>query len=93
MAENFTAATAAGQLLTIEQAAEFLGYKKSYLYNLTSAKAIPFVKCGPRRVRFRLEALEEWRNAQIEDVPTMAQVRDRERAEAARYCLEHPNRA
>ncbi len=80
---------AAAHLMTIEQAAEFLGYKKKYLYNLTSARAIPFVKCGPRRVGFRLEALEEWRDAQIVDVPTLAQVRDREQAKAARYCLEH----
>ena len=93
MADNRTAAMAAAQLMTIEQAAEFLGYKKKYLYNLTSARAIPFVKCGPRRVGFRLEALEEWRDAQIVDVPTLAQVRDREQAEAARYCLEHRPRA
>ena len=73
------------QLLTIDQAAEYLGYKKKYLYNLTSAKAIPFVKYGPRLIRFRLADLQDWRDAQITDIPANAQVRE----SAARYCLEH----
>ncbi len=89
MAENNLSIAAQAQLLTIEQAAEFLGYKKKYLYNLTSAKAIPFVRIGPRKIRFRLEALKEWINERIEDVPAEAQERDKAQAEAARYCLAH----
>lgn len=89
MAENSVSITASAQLLTIEQAADFLGYKKKYLYNLTSAKAIPFVKYGPRRIRFRLEELQEWRNAQIMDVPSNAQIRERAETAAAQYCARH----
>lgn len=89
MAENNLSITAQTQLLTIEQAANFLGYKKKYLYNLTSAKAIPFVKYGPRRIFFRLEELQEWRNAQIVDVPSNAQIRERAEINAARYCITH----
>lgn len=74
------------QLLTIDQAAEYLGYKKKYLYNLTSARAIPFVKCGPRRVRFRLADLRDWMDKQITVIPTNAQVKE----SAARYCLNNP---
>ena len=89
MAENSVSITASAQLLTIEHAADVLGYKKKYLYNLTSAKAIPFVKYGPRRIRFRLEELQEWRNAQIMDVPSNAQIRERAETAAAQYCARH----
>ena len=89
MTENNVSTTASAQLLTIEQAADFLGYKKKYLYNLTSAKAIPFVKYGPRRIFFRLEELQEWRNAQIVDVPSNAQIRERAETAAAQYCARH----
>ena len=89
MAENNVSIAAQAQLLTIQQAADFLGYKKKYLYNLTSAKAIPFVKYGPRRIVFRLEELQEWRNAQLVDVPSNAQIRERAETAAAQYCANH----
>ena len=74
------------QLLTIEQAAAFLGYKKGYLYKLVHFKKIPHLKYGARFVRFRLEDLQEWQQAKFVEVPSMDQMK----ANAARYCLEHP---
>lgn len=74
------------QLLTIDQAAEYLGYKKGYLYKLVHFKKIPHLKYGARFVRFRLADLEEWKQAKFVEVPSMAQMQ----ANAARYCLNNP---
>ena len=73
-------------LLTMEQAADYLGYKKGYLYKLVHFKKIPHLKYGARFVRFRLADLEQWKQAKFVEVPSMAQMQ----ANAARYCLEHP---
>lgn len=81
--QNTNPATA--QLLTIEQAAELLGYKKAYLYKLIHFKKIPYLKYGARFVRFKLEDLQEWRKAQFVEVPSMAQME----AGAVKYCLNH----
>ncbi|MBO7072890.1 MAG: helix-turn-helix domain-containing protein [Acetobacter sp.] len=73
-------------LLTMEQAADYLGYKKGYLYNLVHFKKIPHLKYGARFVRFRLEDLKEWQQARYTEVPSTEQMQ----AAAARYCLNHP---
>lgn len=44
-------------LLDVAQAAEYLGLKKSSVYQLTMRKAIPVVKVG-RLVRFRKQDLD-----------------------------------
>ena len=72
--------------LTIPEAAEFLGFKMSYVYKLITLRQIPFLKYGPRFVRFDAAVLQEWKDARFREVPTRAQMQ----AEATRYCLNHP---
>ncbi|MHA2061910.1 MAG: helix-turn-helix domain-containing protein [Candidatus Sifarchaeia archaeon] len=48
-------------LMTIEEAANYLGIRLSTLYKYTSARKIPHVKVG-RLVKFRQEDLENWVN-------------------------------
>lgn len=49
--------------LTTAEAADFLGFAKSYLYKLTMRNAIPFYKVGSRSVRFKVSDLEEYLSA------------------------------
>ena len=51
-------------LLTIEQLAELLGVKVSWIYAQTSAKKIPFLKLGGR-LRFRRSDVERWIEGQV----------------------------
>ncbi|MEK7281196.1 MAG: helix-turn-helix domain-containing protein [Chloroflexota bacterium] len=46
-------------LLTVEELADLLGVKVSWLYAQTSAKKIPFLKLGGR-LRFRRADVERW---------------------------------
>lgn len=46
--------------LSIDEAAFFLGYKKSYLYRLTASQKIPFSKPNNGKIFFDKEKLEEW---------------------------------
>ncbi len=71
--------------ITIDQAAQFLGLKKDYLYRLTHLKEIPYYKYG-RFVRFKLEDLREWKESRIRAVPTRAQMQ----SQAAAYCMNNP---
>ena len=77
---------AAQNLLTLEEAAQYLGLKKSYLYRLTSTRQIPFFKYGGRRVLFERESLETWRTARLQAVPTLEDAA----ARAAAYCAANP---
>ncbi|MBR6423194.1 MAG: helix-turn-helix domain-containing protein [Bacteroidales bacterium] len=72
--------------LTLAEAAAFLGLKKSYLYKLTSTRQIPFFKYGGRLVLFDRAALETWRAARLQAVPTLADAQ----AHAAAYCAANP---
>lgn len=47
------------ELLTVAEAARFLRVSKSYLFKLTSSRAVPHVKIG-RRVLFDREELIAW---------------------------------
>lgn len=80
--------TEAKELITLEEAARFLGFKKSYLYKLTSTKQIPFYKYGGRVVAFDPVALQAWRAARLQYVPTQAE----QAAQAAAYCAANPLR-
>ncbi|MBR4592289.1 MAG: helix-turn-helix domain-containing protein [Elusimicrobiaceae bacterium] len=88
MVENNEKTQTQAKLLTPAEAADFLGLKVSYVYKLIHFRDIPHLKCGARFVRFRVEDLEEWQNERLRVVPSRAQMQ----AEAARYCVEHPNR-
>lgn len=50
------------EIMSIDMAARFTGYKKSTLYRKTSDHTIPFFRQGARggRVLFRKSELEEW---------------------------------
>ena len=78
--------TEAKELITLEEAARFLGFKKSYLYKLTSTKQIPFYKYGGRVIAFDPAALQAWRAARLQYVPTQAE----QAAQAAAYCAANP---
>lgn len=80
--------TAARDLIDLEAAACFLGLKKSYLYKLTSTRQIPFYKYGGRLIMFDRAALESWRAARLQAVPSKAEAA----ASAAAYCAANPLR-
>ncbi len=48
------------KVLTLEEAADFTGYKPSYLYKLTSAREIPYSKPKGGALFFNKEKLESW---------------------------------
>ncbi len=75
-------------LSNFAEAAAFLGFKKSYLYKLTSSRQIPFFKYGGRLVLFERSALEAWRSARMLAVPTQAEAQ----ARAAAYCAANPSK-
>ena len=74
------------EFITLAEAANFLGFKKSYLYKLTSTKQIPFYKNGGRVIVFDPVALKEWRDARLQYVPTQAE----QATQAAAYCALNP---
>lgn len=47
-------------ILGINDAADFLGLKKSYLYQLTSKKVIPHSKPNNKKIYFQKSDLERW---------------------------------
>ena len=49
-----------GRPLTLEEAADYLGLSKSYLYKLTSAKRIAHFKPQGKRVYFAKGELNSW---------------------------------
>lgn len=48
------------KVLTFEEAVAYTGFKKSYLYQLTSAGVIPHSKPNNKKIFFEREKLEEW---------------------------------
>lgn len=78
--------TAKKELISAEEAARFLGLKKSYLYKLTSTKQIPFYKYGGRVVVFDLIELQEWRATRLQYIPTQEEQENR----AVEYCTKNP---
>lgn len=48
------------KVLNINEACEYLGFKKSYLYKLTSAKIIPHSKPNNKTIFFEREKLQQW---------------------------------
>lgn len=48
------------QILTVREAAEYLGQSVSSIYKLTSKKEIPFYVPNGKMIYFRREELDEW---------------------------------
>lgn len=80
-ADNAVPVSPFKEILTIEEAAEFLSVSKSYLYKQTSAQAIPHYKPTGKRCYFRSE-LEAWILAGR--ISTKSEIAQRANA----YCLK-----
>lgn len=48
------------KVLSFSEGCDFLGYKKSYVYKLTSNGILPFSKPNGRKIFFDREKLEAW---------------------------------
>ena len=48
------------EVLTVDEAAEYTGMEKSYLYKLTASRAIPHYKPYGKKCYFKRQELEEW---------------------------------
>lgn len=71
------------EVLTLDEAAQYTGMKKSYLYKLTAAKVIPHYKPNGKNCFFRRTELEDWLTAN--PVATEADLNGQARA----YCMVH----
>lgn len=71
------------EILTLDEAAQYTGMKKSYLYKLTASKAIPHYKPNGKNCFFRRTELEEWITAN--PVATVADLNGRAQA----YCMRN----
>lgn len=62
------------RILNMDEACTILGYKKSYLYKLTSCGVIPHSKPNGKKIFFDREVLERWimRNQTVEDMVVIA---------------------
>ena len=69
------------EVLTLEEAAEYMGLKKSYLYRLTHEKRIRHYKPNNKKIYFKVEDIIAW----LTSNPILT---DEELSEQAQsYCL------
>ena len=54
-------------LMNIEQASEYLGLKKSAVYQMTMRRTIPFIKIG-NRLRFKKSQLDSYINNNVVEI-------------------------
>lgn len=47
-------------LMTSQEAADYLGIKRSYLYKMTMRRVIPYFKPGGKIIFFAKEDLDQW---------------------------------
>lgn len=71
-------------VLTLDEAVIYTGLKKSYLYKLTSMKAIPHYKPVGKNCFFRRTELEDWLTAN--PIATSADIN----AAVQAYCMKNP---
>jgi excisionase family DNA binding protein len=71
------------KVLTFEQGCQYLGYKKSYVYKLTSAGVLPFSKPNGKSIFFDREKLESWM------LSNEHSSREQKQIEAATYVITH----
>ncbi len=71
------------EMLTVEEAAQFTGFKKSTLYKMTSGKKIPYSKPGGKRVYIHIKDLMDWmlqnRISTVDEIQARAQA----------YCMKN----
>lgn len=71
------------EVLTLDEAAQYTGMKKSSLYKLTSEKKIPHYKPNGKNCFFRRTELEDWLTTN--PVATVADLNGRAQA----YCMRN----
>ena len=71
------------EVLTVEEAAKFMGMARSSLYKMTCEQSIPFYRPNGKMIYFEKTALEEW--LRQNPVKTQEQIAQ----EAQRYLLTH----
>lgn len=71
------------EILTLEEAAQYTGMKKSYLYKLTASKAIPHYKPNGKNCFFKRTELEAW--LMSNPVATVADLN----GQAQAYCIRN----
>ena len=71
------------EVLTLDEAAQYTGMKKSYLYKLTASKAIPHYKPNGKNCFFKRTELEDWLTTN--PVATTDELSDRAQA----YCMRN----
>lgn len=69
------------EVLTLDEAAQYTGMKKSYLYKLTASKAIPHYKPNGKNCFFKRTELEDWLTTN--PVATTAELN----GQAQAYCM------
>lgn len=65
----------AKRILNLEEACDLLGFKKSYIYKLTSQGVIPYSRPTGKKLFFDREKLEAWMlsNANDANIDSIAQ--------------------
>lgn len=58
--EQMLKAAGAKKVMTVQEAALFLGMSADRLYHLVNARGIPFYRNGTKRIRFDRDELEVW---------------------------------
>jgi excisionase family DNA binding protein len=48
------------KVLSFDEGCAYLGYKKSYVYKMTSSGILPFSKPNGKKIFFEREKLESW---------------------------------
>lgn len=69
------------EVLTLDEVAQYIGMKKSYLYKLTALKAIPHYKPNGKNCFFKRTELEDWLTTN--PVATTAELN----GQAQAYCM------
>lgn len=70
-------------ILTVNEAAAYLGISKNYLYKLTMRKEIPYYRPTGKIIYFDRKELEEWIKANNR-ISTMQEINE----QAQRYCMK-----
>ena len=62
------------KVLSFSEGCQYLGYKKSYVYKLTSARVLPFSKPNGKKIFFDREKLEKWMLSNASSSSTQKQI-------------------
>lgn len=71
------------EILTFDEATQFTGLSKSYLYKLTSSQRIPHYKPAGKLVYFNRSELETWL------MQNKVSTSDEMESKAQAYCMSH----